>query len=56
MSIPGTDEAVAMVTLGLSVTVTGVVPSMVVSNVNIIVFEIVLFVVTVMISCTDTRK
>ena len=52
MSIPGTNEAVAMVTLGLSVTVTGVVPSMVVSN----VFEIVLFVVTVMISCTDTRK
>ena len=44
------------ITLGLSVTVTGVVSSMVVSNVNIIVFEIVLFVVTVMISSTDTRK
>ena len=40
------------ITLGLSVTVTGVVPSMVVSNVNIMLLTVL---VTVMISCTDTK-
>ena len=42
----------SMITLGLSATVTGVVPSMVVLNVNIMLLTVL---VTVTISCTGTR-